>query len=423
MEKSKIEYLQRRTNEILSSNRYEDGNILFHQPSPGTYGSFFGWDSGWSAISASNTDPETALRELQTIFHFQFDSGQISHEILLGTEDSSFGRKLFSNLFAGQFEEKGRSFFIDPPSFLLAAEVLYTRTKDKRVLELLPAMERCFNYLVEKRDLFGDGLASIIHPWESGCDFAPYFDEPMNVNVNRRFWGVKYLKIYLKMIRELRDIDWNLDVIKEERRFAMEDVGINGITAGGAVSISNLYKEAGNGEKAEEYLSKAKNLVSAIEKHLWVEEKGFFYPRVDIDNPRNVLRSTAIGISPLLSGLVDPDKANNVLENYLLSEKHFYGPYVVAFNSRSELEKRIGFKYMPMLWRGPCIWININWIAAKAADKYGRRDIAKRITKKTIELLEKSDFREYYHPEKGIGGGAKNFTWATLVLDMIKDYF
>ena len=66
--------------------------------------------------------------------------------------------------------------------------------------------------------------------------------------------------------------------------------------------------------------------------------------------------------------------------------------------------------------------MNINWIAAKAADIYGRRDIAKEITKKTVGLLEKSGFREFYHPETGIGGGAKNFTWGTVVLDMVKDY-
>ncbi|MHC1592127.1 MAG: MGH1-like glycoside hydrolase domain-containing protein, partial [Candidatus Helarchaeales archaeon] len=99
----------------------------------------------------------------------------------------------------------------------------------------------------------------------------------------------------------------------------------------------------------------------------------------------------------------------------------FNGPFVVPFNSRSELEKRIPFN-SPMLWRGPCIWININWIAARAAAKYGRKDISKQITERTVELLMKSDFREFYHPEKGIGGGAKSFTWPALVLDMINNY-
>ena len=75
------------------------------------------------------------------------------------------------------------------------------------------------------------------------------------------------------------------------------------------------------------------------------------------------------------------------------------------------------------MWRVPCIWMNINWIAAKSASIYGRADIAKDITKKTVNLLKKSDFREFYHLETVQGGGAKNFTWGTVVLDMINDYF
>ncbi|MHA1112165.1 MAG: amylo-alpha-1,6-glucosidase [Promethearchaeota archaeon] len=421
MDPSKIEFVKKRSAEILEYNQFENDEVFYHQPSAGAYGSQFAWDSGWSVIGASSIRPENALRELQTVFKLQLDSGRISHEIIIKKGNNSLSRRFITPLIAGQFDEKNRSLFIDPPSFLLAAEVLYNRTKDKRVLELLPSMEKCVNYLLEKRDLFGDGLVSIVHPWETGCDNAPYFDEPMNIKVNTPFWKLKYLIKYLKLIRELKKIDWNFDVVKEKNIFIMEDVGVNGLTAAGIVSLSNLYKEAGDLEKSEEYLSKAKKLINSIEKHLWVKSKGFFYPRVGIQNPKNILRSTAIGISPLLSGLVDTDKANSILENFLQSEEHFNSPYGVAFNSRSELEEGITFD-TDFLWRGPCIWMNINWIAAKAADMYRRRDIAKEITKKTVKLLKKSDFREFYHPEIGIGGGAKNFTWGTVVLDMIKDY-
>jgi neutral trehalase len=108
-------------------------------------------------------------------------------------------------------------------------------------------------------------------------------------------------------------------------------------------------------------------------------------------------------------------------KNNLKLNQSINSPYGIAFNSRSELEDGISFD-TDFLWRGPCIWMNINWIASKAAKMYGRIDIAKEITKKTIKLLEKSDFREFYHPETGQGGGAKKFTWGTVVLDMIKDY-
>ena len=149
--------------------------IFYHQPSAGSYGSQFAWDSGWSVIGASTIKPESALRELQTVFKLQLDNGRISHEIIIRKGNNSFSRRMLTPLISGQFDEKNRSYFIDPPSFLVAAEVLYNRTKDKRVLDLLPSMEAYVTYLIEKRDLFGDGLVSIVHPWETGCDNAPYF--------------------------------------------------------------------------------------------------------------------------------------------------------------------------------------------------------------------------------------------------------
>lgn len=424
MDANKIDFVKKRSLEIFEYNQFEseNGDIFYHLPSLGSYGQQFGWDSGWNSIGASNIKPEQAFRELQTVYKLQLESGRISHEIKIKKGGNSFSRMMLSPLIAATFDKDNKSHFIDPPSYLCAAEILYSRTKDKRVFDFLPSMEACVTYLLEKRDLFGDGLVSVVHPWETGCDNAPYFDEPMNIIIKKPLWKAKYLFQYIKVIRELKKINWNLDLVREKNLFAMEDVGVNGLTAAGMISISNLYQEAGNSEKSEEYFSKAEKLVSAIEKHLWVESKGFFYPKLCGNNPENLLRSTAIGISPLLTGLVEKEKAVSVLENYINSEKHFNSPWGVAFNSRSELEEGITFD-SDFLWRGPCIWININWIAAKCAEMYDRLDIAKEITKKTVNLLNKSGFREFYHPETGIGGGAKKFTWGTVVLDMLRDYF
>jgi len=423
MEVSGVEYLKKGSLEIFEFNQHDEGEIFYHQPAAGSYGSQFAWDSGWSIIGASNIKPSSAFRELKTVFDLQLGSGRISHEIIIRRGNNSFSRRMLTPLIAGQFDERNRSYFIDPPSYLVAAEVLYNRTKDKRVFDFLPPMEKCVNYLLEKRDLFGDGLVSVVHPWETGCDNAPYFDDPMQININTPFWKIKALLKYLKLIRDLKKNDWNLSLVKEKNMFSMQDVGVNGLTVAGIVSLSNLFKEAGNLEKFDEYYAKAEKMSNSIEKYLWNESKEYFYPRLCTDNPRKIIRSTAIGLSPLLSGLIEKDKANSVLENFLESEEHFNSPYGVAFNSRSELkkDKEITFD-TDFLWRGPCIWMNINWIAAKAASIYERNDLAKEITKKTVKLLEKSGFREFYHPESGIGGGAKNFTWGTVVLDMIKDY-
>ena len=74
------------------------------------------------------------------------------------------------------------------------------------------------------------------------------------------------------------------------------------------------------------------------------------------------------------------------------------------------------------LWRGPCIWISMNWIAARAAARVGRTDVARYITLRTAQLVDRTGFREFYNPHTGEGGGATGFTWPALVLDMIETY-
>ena len=90
MDKGEIDYLEKRSLEIFNFNQHDAGDIFYHQPSAGSYGSQFAWDSGWSVIGASTIKPESALRELQTVFKLQLDSGRISHEIIIRKEITVF---------------------------------------------------------------------------------------------------------------------------------------------------------------------------------------------------------------------------------------------------------------------------------------------------------------------------------------------
>jgi hypothetical protein len=65
------------------------------------------------------------------------------------------------------------------------------------------------------------------------------------------------------------------------------------------------------------------------------------------------------------------------------------------------------------------MWISMSWIAAEAAAVYGKQGLASDITAKTARLIAENGFREYYDPYTGKGMGAQDFTWPTLVVDMI----
>jgi glycogen debranching enzyme len=72
-----------------------------------------------------------------------------------------------------------------------------------------------------------------------------------------------------------------------------------------------------------------------------------------------------------------------------------------------------------LLWRGPS-WINTNWYLARAMRRHGHEAAARRIEDASLELVERSGFREHYHPDTGEGYGAKDFSWSALVLDMLE---
>ena len=68
-------------------------------------------------------------------------------------------------------------------------------------------------------------------------------------------------------------------------------------------------------------------------------------------------------------------------------------------------------------WRGP-VWVNCNWILYQGLKNKDKK-FAETIRKKTLNLVEKKKFREYYSCKSGSGMGAKNFSWsAALYLDL-----
>jgi glycogen debranching enzyme len=65
-------------------------------------------------------------------------------------------------------------------------------------------------------------------------------------------------------------------------------------------------------------------------------------------------------------------------------------------------------------WRGPA-WLVVNWMIAEGLTAHGAEDLAARIRRDSLELVEKSGFFEYFDPQtgRGLGGGA--FTWTAAV--------
>ncbi len=411
------ENLVRQAREVFARNLVVSQKGAFHVPSSATYPRFYGWDAGWNIIGQSAFDPEAAIKELQAVFAFQREDGMVPHEAVVPERAPRN-----ENLGDAYFDSEGRCRIIDPPSYLVGAEVVYRKTKDPLVLALLPQMQKCLDYLIGPRDLFGDGLVSIIQAWESGTDNAPFYDKPMGLNARDPFTVIKAGMNVMEEIKKNAALGWDLKKIGEADFFVMEDLGVNGLTAAGAHSLSILHEAAGDAAKAKAAAGVAAKMTAAMEKFLWDEQRGFFYPRWSTKRRELQFRTCGSAFAALLTGMVEKHKADRMFDEYLRNPKRFNTRYVVPFNSEEELRREINPMLKSLLWRGECVWVDVSWMAARAAAIYGRPEVARDLTRRNAEMVAKAGFREYYHPRDGRGMGAPGITWPAIVIDMIDQH-
>jgi hypothetical protein len=348
-------------------------------------------------------------------------SGQVPHEVRdPAYKEKEPDRAAVIALVKSQYDAHGVSALIDPPNYFHSLWDLYRFTGNSRLLALAPKAEQAAEYLRTRRDLFGDGLVSIIHPWESGTDSSPVFDETIGVNfkVKNPAMSVAYLTRYVSLLNRLAKVNFDPQKVAQQNIFVFEDVGFNSWTAFGLLGLARLSEASGDKVRAEKYKSRAQAMVDAMEKIFWDGKDGFFYPRWNLKNPRLSRRKTASGILPLMTGLVSEDKARRVIA-HLKNPAEFWTDYPVSFNSDEELNKdKLTFENL-MLWRGHCVWSNINWGVALALDQYGEKKTAQELTNRFARMILREGFREFYDTRDGVGLGAKNFTWPALALDMI----
>ena len=96
------------------------------------------------------------------------------------------------------------------------------------------------------------------------------------------------------------------------------------------------------------------------------------------------------------------------LKKYYKNEKYFFPS--ISSKHKSFEEKRY--------WRGP-VWVNCNWIIYQGL-KNKDKIFSDYIKHKTIDLLNKKGFHEYYSCKNGNAMGAYNFSWsAALYLDLV----
>ncbi|SDM55092.1 hypothetical protein SAMN05421823_11593 [Catalinimonas alkaloidigena] len=393
-------------------------DYYYTKPSPKTYPFQFFWDTCFHAfILCALGESEMAKQHLMSLFALQQTDGFVGHiiywnNVLPGRATDIFQSRpgLGVNLFKTHM-----SALIQPPFVAQVAARLYEANRDRAFLkQVVQKLKRYYQWIAQNRDFDGDGLITIISPFESGMDWKPTFDPVLGFRSRKANW-----QLFMKVVSvDFRNFCFRYDLkkIRKHNYFRVKEVGMNTVYIQNLYVLASLCREI-NDPDADDFDQLADKALESLIRLSYDADKGAFLDLYGPENKKiNILTPTIF--FPLAIKKIDPSIVARVMASHWFNQDEFAVTYPMpsvavnhpSFNPDSSL----------FLWRGPT-WIYLNWFLHDVLRQSGYKEAALHLVETVKALLEKSGFREYYHPFTGKGMGAQNFTWAGLILDMVDE--
>ncbi len=384
---------------LVSNRRVTDGH-QYTVPSPGTYPYQWLWDSCFHAIVLASFDPDAAKEELKSLLSKQFPDGMLPHII--------FWKPTLTRPYFVAWGKKGTSSITQPPMIAYAAWEIYRRTGDQSFLEeIYQPLLSYYQCIIGTRDPQDHHLAGIINPDESGEDNSPRFDAAIHVPSDVGFFT--HIRRRLQLVRDNRTCNFEAAICMS-RNFWVKDVPFNSILVKNLQILARIASLLGH-QKGDDFAMLHAGLVkTAMRERLLAD--GVFWSAMDHDY-KPIAIATWAHFTPLFADLYTPEEARALVEKHFRNEATFRSAFGIRTVSKQEPA------YRPdSFWRGP-VWMAPHWFIHKGLTAYGFFNEAKEILEASTTLIEKNGFREYFSPETGRGYGARDFTWGTLILDMM----
>ncbi len=388
------------------------------------YPAQWNWDSAFIALGYSHFNLDFSITEIETLLDGQWDDGMVPH-ILFHEKDTSY----FPNHTTWKCGQNIPSSGItQPPVLAIILKKIIENNQlnddqNSRILKILIKIKKYHEWFIKFRDPNKTGLVSILHPWESGYDNSPIWDEPMNnilvdkeLNYQRRDLEVsnsdeRPLKIdydrYVTIKDQFRDVNYDPNKLYELSIFNVVDVGFNSLFLKANKDLVKLLKKFKlNYDKLDLFISKSESEIIKLYDY----DRDEFVSK-DLNTNKDISIPSITNYFILIADLKN-DKLNkkiiNNLKNHNLNEKYIFS--TIKPDHQTFEEKRY--------WRGP-IWINCNWIIYQGT-KNKDKDYSITIKNETISLIDNKGFHEYYSCNDGSVMGANNFSWsAALYLDLV----
>jgi hypothetical protein len=426
-----------RAQAVLDGNWRGDHTV----PSPQLYPHQWNWDTAFIASGRSWIEQERAQRELEHLFTGQWSNGMVPHIVFNPDvpDDAYFPGPSFWHSERAEHspQDVATSGITQPPLHARAVVDVVEHAQDRAAAtafaeRMYPRLTAQHRYLTEVRDVAGDGLAAIIHPWESGMDNSPAWDDDLadlrippgalppyerrdlvHANARDRPSDADYDRfVYLVVVyRETGYADADLGGTCP---FLVEDPLFNSILRWSLEATASLAELVG--DDPAPHRRAATRVGRALVDRLWDPEHHRFCAR-DVHGGRRSPEDTITSLAPVLdAGLPAAmvDTVGEVLDSPEFRPRDDPDHFMAAsfdLGARDFDARRY--------WRGP-IWINTDWLLWRGLLGHGRARLAGELADSMVGLVRRSGWREYYSPFGGQGFGSRDFSWtAALLIDVL----
>lgn len=383
---------------VVDGHRYTAPSLDNQEFGRKDYVHQFMWDSCFHAIIWRWIDPQMAQDELLSLAARQVtdgaDAGMIPH--------CNYWRGGGSWL----WNHDDRSSITQPPLLGVAALLVYERSQDRAFLDTLyPKLVAYHDWFDRRRDPDGDHLVCLIHPWETGGDALPRWDGAMGY---QNFTHESGRSARLKLAEVVVAHDTDPSALAQAGSFIVEPMDYNAIRAADLESLAEIAAILGKHENAAALKGGAAAIQQAFQAKMIVD--GLPYDLEGADE-RPVIMDSAGQFVTLFGGCPTPEQAERLVNQ--LRQPRFWTPFPVS-TSPTDAPTFAPDTY----WRGN-VWPCVNWLIFKGLRRYGYHDLARELADRSLDLLDKTGFWEYYHPLTGEGLGGSTFSWAAVMLDMV----
>jgi glycogen debranching enzyme len=389
-------------------------------PSKEFYVHQWNWDSCTHAMGLVYLDEDLAMDELRSLISGQWENGLIPQITFNPNEKKYFPGPQFWGTEDFAHGDIMTSGLTQPPLLGVAVATVYRQAKDRKKAEafladLLPAVRRYHEYLKTFRDPEDSGLLTIIHPWESGTDNSPRFDQALErISLDEIPESIKamvrenrtddkegdathrprlhdYYR-YMYLVSLFRSRNWDYEKIVKESPFAMKDILVSSIWCRANREIAALLEDQGERQAAARFRTWAEQSTIAL-KNTWNTEAQLFTDTdVSLGKNISVLENTIAKFLPLYANAVSPDQARiliNKLSDPLEYASTLPVPSTALNNPKFDLAR---------YWRGPT-WPITNLFIIDGLEAYPEyKKLQRSLLEKTLSVIAERGFFEYYNP-------------------------